>query len=325
MPGFEVIGIGSPLVDHLLYVPESYVESIGGEKFGMELVDYPKMIAIIEESGKKPVLLAGGSAANTAKALASLGSYTAFIGKSGKDPAAETFLQGLAKANVAAKLVRCDTPTGHAVCLITPDGNRTCRTYPGASLELVPEDLDPEIFYGAKWVHIEGYALLNDSLAERAMHLANEAGAKISFDLGSFELVRTYRKRILKLAEKFITCIFANEAEACQVWNSSAEESAKRLSDICPLALVMQGDKGGIIGQNGKTNRFATNPVTPVDTTGGGDFFAAGFIHGQLLDQPPEICAKIGALCGRAVVQVVGTQLLEESWADIRKEILLFT
>jgi sugar/nucleoside kinase (ribokinase family) len=197
----EVLGIGAPILDHLLYVSEAYLDTIPGEKWGMEIVEYREMVKIIENSGYAPEQLAGGSCANVIKGLASLGHACAFTGKMGKDSIGELVKEHMQDLNIETAYVYGTKNTAHVACLITPDGKRTMRCYMGACNEMTPEDLDPDLFQDVKLVHFEGYTLLCPGLTRRGMELAKQAGAKISFDLGSFEMVNNYRDLILTLLE----------------------------------------------------------------------------------------------------------------------------
>jgi sugar/nucleoside kinase (ribokinase family) len=316
----EVVAIGSVLVDHMLFVQEDYLSTIPGKKGGMEEVDYPQMVSIIEKSGTIPTVASGGSAANFIKGLGKLGHKTAFIGKCGQDPMAQVFLQGLLQAQVTTHLIPCNTPTGHVACLVTPDGKRTCRTFAGASKELSHQDLHQDFFHGAKWVHIEAYQLLNGTVVETAMYRAKEAGAKISFDLSSFELVTSQRERILSLLKQFVDLVFGNQDEAAALFGPDPKATCDNLRKLCSLAVIMMGEKGCLVGsdQVKEIQSFDAFPVKPVDTTGAGDLFESGFIHGLLLGKPLADCARYGALLGQAIVQVPGVELPEATWEVLR-------
>ncbi len=317
----HILGIGTPLLDHLLPVSEVYLNTLPGKKHGMEPVDYPSLISIIEKSGSIPKQKAGGSCANTIKGLAALGWDCALTGKSGKDPVSEKVSEDLLQNSVQPYLCTSNTPTSHVLCLITPDGKRTCRAFLGAGGEMTPDDLDPQLFKHTKLVHIEGYSLLCPGLTHRAMELAKQAGAKISFDLGSFELVENYKDLILQLFTEFVDVLFSNEDEILALTGLDPKDGCRSLSNLGKISVVMMGKEGCWAGLGNYQVQCPAYPVDPIDTTGAGDLFASGFLHGFLKQKTLEECARYGAITGGSVVQVVGAEIPLNRWPVIRKRI----
>ncbi|NGX42736.1 MAG: 2-dehydro-3-deoxygluconokinase [Chlamydiae bacterium] len=318
---YEILGVGAPLLDHLLIVNEEYLNQISGEKYGMETIDYPEMIQIIEGSGTVPKQIAGGSCANAIKGLASLGRKCAMTGKIGRDAIGEKVLENLQDLGVTPLLHYSTTPTAHVTCLITPDGKRTCRSYLGASREMGPSDLQPEHFEGVRLVHIEGYTLLCNGLTQKAMQLAKEKGALVSFDLGSFEIVNDHKNLILVLLEKYVDVVFANEDEIYALTGHHPKEGCSAISTLCKIAVVMIGKDGCWIGHNNTPHQYPSLQVEAIDTTGAGDLFASGFLHGYLAGMPLDACARWGAITGSTVVQIVGAEIPPERWEQIKREL----
>jgi sugar/nucleoside kinase (ribokinase family) len=314
----EVSGIGSPMLDHLLYISEEYLEKIPGEKWGMEVVNFDTILKIIEESNAVPEQVAGGSCSNTIKGLASLGHSCRVTGKIGQDSIGERVKEHMQNLNIDTAYLYSSTPTAHVACLITPDGKRTLRCYMGACSEMTPEDLDPKLFEGIKVVHFEGYSLLCPGLTIRGMELAKKAGAAISFDMGSFEMVKNFRDIILGLLGEYVDIVFVNQDEIQALVNNGPEEGCRILSELCGIAVVMLGEDGSLVGYDKKIEKCPAFPVKPTDTTGAGDLFASGFLHGYLLGLPPNLCALYGAITGSAVVQVVGAEIPPETWPKIK-------
>lgn len=314
----EILGIGAPILDHLLYVTEDYLEQIPGEKWGMEVVDFNAMVKIIEESGDVPEQVAGGSCANAIKGLASLGHQCIVTGKIGEDAIGERVKEHMQDLKINTSYLYSTTPTAHVACLITPDGKRTLRCYMGACSEMAPEDLDPQIFNGIKLVHFEGYTLLCPGLTHRGMELAKKAGAKISFDMGSFEMVKNFRELILTFLRDYVDVVFANQDEIHALVNNGPEEGCRFLSELCEVAVVMLGEEGCLVGHDNKVEACAAIPIKPLDTTGAGDLFASGFLHGYLLGLSYKECARYGAITGGTVVQFVGAEIPAEMWPKIK-------
>lgn len=319
---YEVLGIGSPIIDHVIQISEEYLKAIHAVKGSMKAVDYNTFCRIVENSGSKTNLKAGGSSANTIKGLARLGHSCAFVGKIGEDAAGQTFIKSIKESGVQPIMVQSSTPTGQLACLVTPDGERTFRDFLGASQEMSPDDLKPEMFTGVKLVHIEGYTLMNEALTQRAMELAKAAGAKVSFDLANFELVNQFRSHIIHLLSRHVDILFANTAETRMLTKRDPEQGCDVLKDLCDIVVILMGPEGCWIGHGFEKFRCFAYPVEPLDTTGAGDLFAAGFLHGYLTGQHLTECAHYGALAGAAVVQVFGAEIPEEIWEKLREQIL---
>jgi len=311
---FDIIGIGSAFMDYILMVEESFLHDVPGEKGGMEPIDHKTMLSILAANGGHPAYVAGGSCTNVIKGLACLGQRCALAGTVGDDDAGKHLVESVQKLGITEFYTKLPVPTGHALCLVTPDGKRTCRTYLGASQEMKPEYLEIGMFEGVRLVHIEGYSLLYPEVTERAMRLAKEAKALVSFDMASFEIARGFKKHILELLEKYVDIVFANEDESLALTGFNPQATCDVLRNFCQVSVVLMGKDGCWVGQKEDSVYCQAFPVEPIDTTGAGDCFASGFLHGYLLGKRLEECARYGALAGRAVVQVVGAELPPATW-----------
>lgn len=316
---YEILGVGTPILDHVIQVSDEYLSSISGCKGGMEPVDYKTFRHIIDHCGSSAKLVAGGSCANTIKGLANLNHRCSMIGAIGQDESAKYFLNSLELLGIHSSLITVPLPTAQVACLITPDGQRTFRSFLGSSQEIKPHHLTVESFKGVRLVHIEGYTLLNESLPLKAMEIAKEVGAKVSFDLASFELAEAYRNEIIQLLSHHVDILFANEDEVYSLTHLDPKKGSRILSDLCEVVAVCTGPKGCWIGSNHRSTHYPAYPVQPLDTTGAGDLFAAGFLHGYLRGCSWEKCAHYGALTGAEVVQVLGAEIPQSVWDGLSK------
>ena len=96
------MGVGAPFLDHVIKVSQAYLDTIDGEKGGMQPVDYATFRRIIDESGVPVNLATGGSSSNTIKGLANLGHACALVGKLGTDEAGQTFINGIQKLGITS-------------------------------------------------------------------------------------------------------------------------------------------------------------------------------------------------------------------------------
>ena len=102
----KVIGVGGAILDQLLPVTHTFLESIPGEKGGMEPVDFEALQSIIERSGSKPVSMLGGSSRNVLEGLSRMGHSCALLGMVGSDKRAERYLKLLEKTGIESLLLQ---------------------------------------------------------------------------------------------------------------------------------------------------------------------------------------------------------------------------
>lgn len=319
--GYQVLGLGTPIVDYLVAVSDEYVNSLSGVRGGSSLVDDSIIEKVISDHSSSGLYVTGGSAANTIKGLTQLGHSCALIGKIGHDEAGKKISEDLKSCGITPHLSFSQLKTAQAACLITPDNERTMRTLIGAGAEISEKDLRPEYFKNIDLVHIEGYLMDRCGVVQKAMQLAKEAGAKVSFDLSSLEIVKEYKKPISRLLSSFVDIVFANEEEAMTLTGLAAEKACLLLKDLSSIAIVKIGNRGCLAATRTKHAFYQAFPVTVVDTTGAGDLFASGFLHGFLTHKSLEESLRFGNLIASEVIQNIGAEIPKNHWAEIRRNL----
>jgi len=320
-----IIGVGSPIVDSIAQVDESFLSLVNGEKGGMVLVDADTIQSILNLLPEPATVAPGGSAGNTLFALARMGAKTSFVGKTGNCKRGEFYRTRFGElGGDNARFKVGDVPNGHCLSLVTPDGERTMRTDLGAAMGLAPEEISAEDFAGCTHAHIEGYLLFNEALMNAVLKAAKDAGCTISVDLASFEVVNATKPILPDILRDYVDIVFANEEEASAYTGKEDdfEGMAREFAELCQVAAVKIGAKGSYIAADGKV--IKAEPVLApkvVDTTGAGDLWAAGFLYGWTQQRPLDECAKIGSMLGAAVVQERGSVLPEDVWNDILKQV----
>lgn len=320
----KIIGMGNALVDLLTTLEDdSLLKEMQLPKGSMQLVDEDKYLNISDKvSSMKTRKVAGGSAGNTSKALAALGVEATFIGKTGDDSLSDFFAKDLKKHGVETHLLKVDMPTGVASTFILPDGERTFGTFLGAASDMKPEDLFLDMFKGYSYLYIEGYLVQDEDLILRAMQLAHEAGVRICLDLPSYNIVAENREFLASLIAKYVDIVFANEEEARAFTGKEAEEAVHELSLMASVAVVKRGAKGSYIKKGTELIEQGTPLVKKVvDTTGAGDYYAAGFLYGLTCGYSMEKCGNIASLLASTIIQVVGTTLTKRKWEEIKLNI----
>lgn len=318
MANIQVMGIGSPLVDILIQVDEEFMDSIGGDKGGMVLVENATITEILNRSKAPFEQAPGGSAANTIRGLAKLGLPSGFVGKVGRDGLAEYLEDTFKKNGVTPLLKRGNGETGRVLSMVTPDSQRTMRTYLGASLELGPADISPNEFKNAEIVHVEGYLLFNRDLILAVLKAAKEAGVRVSLDLASFEVVNAAKDILPDILKNYVDIVFANEDEAFAFTGKAEQESLDELAKLCELAAVKVGKDGAYLKRGDLVCKVEACEAHVVDTTGAGDLWASGFLYGIIRGFELSRCGYMGSLLASKVIENIGASITEKGWAEIK-------
>ena len=232
-------------------------------------------------------LVAGGSAANTARWLGRLGARTSLIGAVGRDAAGRALVEALRADRVTPRIARvAGARTGRIGVLVSPDGERSFVADRGAADLLRPEDLRSAWFVGADALHMPAYSLIGDHLGaagRRAAEIAHASGAIVSVDLASIgPLLAKGRPAAHELIEGIAPDLLLGTAPETDAL--LGRHAVEGLLEFAPIAVVKRGARGAtVLARDGATRlRFevATAHVAAVDTTGAGDAFDAGFLVG---------------------------------------------
>jgi sugar/nucleoside kinase (ribokinase family) len=323
----ELIGVGSPIMDIVAQVPDSFLSKVRGEKGGMVLVDDAEMARILSLLNVPLSHSTGGSAANATFNAARLGLKTAFIGKLGNDALAGTYMERFRATGIdVTRFKRGDRPNGRCLALITPDAQRTMRTNLGAALTLSPAEISPRDFEGAGHAHIEGYLVFNRALCEVVLSAAREAGCTISLDLPSFEVVNDNRDWMFGQFGRGIDIVFANEDEIRALYpqrSGDYESLARELASHGVIAAVKMGREGAWIASGKEAHRNpAVHLPDVIDTNGAGDAWAAGFLYGYLRGLPLPRCGAIASAMGSETVRHLGPLIPDRAWPEVRRRAL---
>jgi sugar/nucleoside kinase (ribokinase family) len=315
-PTYDVVAIGNAIVDILAQAEDSFIEEIGVAKGSMQLMFSPEEADSLYAKMGPGREISGGSAANTVAGIAALGGRTAFIGQVADDQLGTVFAHDIRAAGVDFDTaVRPGQPTT-ARCLIfvTPDGQRTMNTFLGASQFLPAAALDEKLIAGGAILYLEGYLWDPEEPRQamrKAIEIARSAGRKVAFTLSDVFCISRHGDDFRQLiADGLIDILFANESELLALTGKDAFEAA--VVDIAakvPLAVVTRSEHGALALQGGERVEVAAEPIARlVDTTGAGDMFAAGFLHGQARGKGLEESLKLGAICAAEIIQHYGAR-----------------
>ena len=321
----SILGIGNALTDILAVLPDdTLLKQYHLPKGSMQHVDMEtgdRIWQALKPLGVKYV--AGGSAANTITCTAIFGMPSSFIGKIGDDELGLLFKSDQEQYGVNTMLLKSDKSSGRSMVFVSGgNAERTFAVYLGAVLDLVPEDLKPEYFEGHDYFHIEGYLVQNQALIRKAVELAHAAGCIISLDMASYNVVESNEAFLHDIVDRYVDIVFANETEARAFTKlPDAQASLDKISKHCKIAVVKVGKQGSYVKSGNEVHYIEPWPADPVDATGAGDTYAAGFLYAHSLGMPLRVCGEIGSIIAAKVVEVVGTKIDIPRWKDAKKEI----
>lgn len=243
----------------------------------------------------------GGSAANTATWLARLGHAVDFSGRVGADPLGDALIAHLQREGVTPCVGRDDAaPTGTVVALIDASGERSMLISPGANHRYGPDDVPADRLPGAALLHLTGYSFFWEptrAAAERLLALAREHMVPVSVDASSAALLRACGPDAFLAAVAGVNYFLCNLDEGQTLTGQS--EPAGVLTALAarfPVVGLKLGAAGSIVAAGAGRWRVRAEPVTgPLDTTGCGDAWNAGFLAGLLQGRDCRSAARLGA------------------------------
>ncbi len=313
MSKYQVCFIGNAIVDILCKFSDANLKELKIPKGSMQLVD-EKSSDLILDYIKNPIIISGGSAANTAVGFSSLGGNCSFIGQIGNDNFGILFSKDLNNSGVffENKMVQTLEKTSKSIVLVTPDAERTMNTYLGASVQFNLDCINENLIINSNIIYIEGY-LFDQSDAKKAIiyccKLAKAHNCKVALSLSDSFCVDRHRKEFFDLINEFVDIIFANEAEIQSLYQLNLQESLKKIRENAEVGAITLGSKGSIVFQNQieiLVPSFFVND--PVDTTGAGDIFASGFLFGLTNKYSIKDCGKLGSKVAADIIKYIGAR-----------------
>jgi len=310
----DLVGIGNAIVDIVTNINDEFLKKNLLEKGSMNLINLEDSSKILKDC-RIIKQISGGSAANTVVSLANLGNNVEFIGRIKNDKFGNFFSKDIKESGALfnSKYVETRESSAHSIILITPDAQRTMCTYLGASTEFEPNNINYESIKTSKYLYLEGY-LWDSELAKQAFikaaKIAKDSKTKIILSLSDSFCVDRHRESFLNLINDYVDILFCNEEELKSLFKITDLEQCKiEIKSLCELTAITLGEKGSLI-----VNKNKTELIKPflfgkaIDTTGAGDIFAGGFIHGLINNLSLNDCGKIGSICAGHIVTQIGSR-----------------
>ena len=310
---FDAVGLGNAIVDALVRIEdEAVLGEYGFARGQMTPVDdgrWQEVLSKVEQLGVQ--MASGGSCANTLAAMGLMGSEVRYCGQIGDDEFGALYEKSMLEACGSHALTRtAQHATGKCLSLIsTRDAERTMLTDLGAAVHLSGLGTFDEDIRESGILHVTGYLMLGEPMASRCMEavaVANQAENLVSVDVADPFVVGVCRDTLTHLVTEFADVVFLNAEEARAMCGSTPEDALMTLSEDVDHVIVKLGSEGSLVRTGGKTYKIGIHPTEALDTTGAGDAYAAGYLHGLTRGWSPERCGDLGARIASLTVGQVG-------------------
>ncbi len=312
MTHYELVGIGNAVVDVISHGDDSFLDHMGIEKGIMQLIERDRaetLYGAMQERLQTP----GGSVANTIAGVGALGLPTAFIGRVNDDALGRFYASSMADAGtdfVNAPVAGGALPTSRSMIFVSPDGERSMNTYLGISTDLGPADVPDEVCNTARIMFLEGY-LFDKPAGKEAFRQASRttraAGGMAGIAISDPFCVDRHRDDFLQMIGEELDFVIGNEAEILSLFETQdLEHALANTAAMCPIVVCTRSGDGVTIIRDQERVDVPVTKVVPVDATGAGDQFAAGFLYGLATDRDLETCGRMGHICAAEVISHIG-------------------
>lgn len=313
MTQYQAVGIGNAIVDVIGKCDDSFLARMGITKGVMQLIEQERaefLYAAMQNRRRMP----GGSVANTIAGLGALGLSTAFIGRVSDDDLGQFYAQAM--ADVGTDFVnppRADglLPTSRSMIFVSPDGERSMNTYLGISTELDEDDVPPDVAGQAGLLFLEGYLFdkpKGKGAFLAAARAARSGGGKAGITLSDPFCVDRHREDFRRLVRE-LDFVLGNEHEWRSLYQTDDLGAAlEQAAAESGLIVCTRSGHDVVLVEGEETVSVPVRRVTPVDATGAGDQFAAGFLYGMATGKPLAVSGRMGCIAAAEVIGHFGAR-----------------
>ena len=312
MTQYEVVGIGNAVVDVISHANDAFLGEMNIEKGIMQLIERDRaedLYGAMQDRLQTP----GGSVANTIAGIGALGLPTAFIGRVKDDDLGQFYAKSMIDGGtdfVNAPVAGGDLPTSRSMIFVSPDGERSMNTYLGISTDLGPDDVPEAVTSAAKIIFLEGYLFDKDQGKQAFLEASRQvraAGGKAGIAISDPFCVNRHRDDFIRMIRDELDYVIGNEAEIRSLFETDdLEDALAQTAAMCGTVVCTRSGDGVTLIRDGERVDVPVTKITPVDATGAGDQFAAGFLYGMATGRDLETCGKMGNVCAAEVISHVG-------------------
>lgn len=307
----KVVGIGNAVVDIQSHCAEQFLSENNITKGAMQLIEQERAEELFSKI-TDPQPTAGGSVANTIAGVGALGGEAGFIGRVKDDELGQSYSKALRRIGIDfpnAPVADAPLPTSRSMIFVTPDGERSMNTYLGISAELGPRDIPQNYLGHGEVLFIEGY-LYDKPSGKEAIHIAAKE-ARQGFGMAGVSLsdsfcVERHRDDFLSLIQE-LNFVIGNQLEWMSLFETQDLEHAITCAQkICDHVVVTHSGAPVQIIEKGQRFEIPVEKMTPVDTTGAGDQFAAGYLFGLSQGCNAIARGRMGVIAAQEVIMHMG-------------------
>lgn len=189
------------------------------------------------------------------------------------------------------------------------------NTYIGACTGLSEADIIQEQVEAAAITYVEGYMYCDDqtkAAIRKAVKIAKDAGRQVAFTPSDIFCIENHHQDFLDLISD-CDLVFANEDEVkCLYGSQNFDEAVAAIRGKCKTVIITRSEKGSVVVTAEDTVAVPAAPVREVlDTTGAGDLYAAGYLHGYLKGWSHADCATLAGRCAAEIIQHMGARTMK--------------
>ncbi|MDV4144523.1 adenosine kinase [Shimia sp. FJ5] len=312
MSKYQVVGIGNAVVDVISQSDDAFLSRNGIQKGVMQLIEQERGEMLYDAMTNR-TQSPGGSVANTIAGLGSLGLSTGFIGRVHDDELGRFYADGMAEDGtvfVNPPVPGGELPTSRSMIFVSPDGERSMNTYLGISAELGPEDVPDDVAGQADLLFLEGYLYdkpKGKDAFEAAARACRAGGGKAGIALSDPFCVERHRADFRRLVKE-LDFVIGNEHEWQSLYETDLSSALEQAAAEVGIVVCTRSGHDVVLVQGDEEAVVPVTEITPVDATGAGDQFAAGFLYGVATGKTLEVAGRMGCLCAAEVISHYGAR-----------------
>ncbi len=321
MKPIDIVGIGNALVDQEFEVTDEFLQQHKLEKGMMALIedaDQERLIAELAKRGELKKQSGGGSGANSLVSFSQFGGSAFYCCKVADDQAGQFYCEDMERVGITTSIGAQRHPgkTGRCLVMVTPDAERTMRTYLGITADLSQAELHEEAIANANYLFIEGYLVTSpvarDAIA-RAKEIARANNTKIAMTCSDPAMVKYFRDGIEEILDGGIDVMFCNEEEAHLLTGTNdVQEAMQILQTKAETVAITLGKNGALLGDGERQVSVPGVKVKAVDTNGAGDMFAGAMMYGITRGYSLAACGLLASHAAAEVVSNFGPRISKD-------------
>ena len=267
-------------------------------------------------------LHSGGCAANTGIGLAKIGIDTAVIGNVGNDGFGDFMINTLAANGIDPSGMHRDqnAATSSTMVMVDSEGERTFLHYLGANATFCEDDINMNILYNSKLVHIAGSLLMptfDGQQTANVLKKVKQAGVMTSLDTAWDSTGRWME--LIAPSLPYLDYIVPSIEEAKMLTGKTQPDDVAKVLMEAGVGCVglKMGSEGCYVRTAAQEVRIPRFTVKAIDALGAGDSFAAGFLTGVVkgwdIEQTARFANAVGACCVMAVGATTGIRSMQDT------------